>query len=242
MQKQILVGRQNKIFLTAKWTNLIITSYKVKPELLEPHLPRGLWLDTIDGNAFISLVAFDFTDTRLKGLKIPFHINFPEINLRFYVKDDRRRGVVFIREFVPKFFISLIANKVYNENYKCIDMRSRAKENGKIFLNHTIKLKGREYQINIESENKSFLPETNTTEHFFKEHEWGFGTSRSGETLIYKVEHTFWEIYPIIKYEHNFDFGAIYGKKWKYLNNETPYNITFAKGSKIKVFKAEKLK
>jgi uncharacterized protein YqjF (DUF2071 family) len=241
------VSRQNKLFLSAKWTNLIIATYKVNPVLLEPHLPKGLLLDTIDGNAFVSLVAFDFTDTRLKGLRIPFHVNFPEINLRFYVKDGNRRGVVFISEFVPKFFISLIANKVYNESYKCIDMKSNIMRNGKIFLNHVIRPKNsqnqiNEYQIKVECDNKPFLPPVDSTEHYFKEHEWGFGKNKKGETLIYRVEHPNWEIYPITKFEHNFDFEAIYEKKWKILDDEAPYNVTFAKGSEIKVFETKILR
>src|SRR5438552_16138448 len=97
-----------KVFLTARWENLIITTFKIEPALLIPHIPSGLEPDTIDGSAFVSLVAFDFADTKVIGMKVPFNVNFPEINLRFYVKDKNKRGVVFIREFVPKIFIPVI--------------------------------------------------------------------------------------------------------------------------------------
>lgn len=90
-----------KTFLTAKWKNLIYVTYDIDPEFLLPHLPKGLNLDTIDGRAFVSFVAFDFEGVRIKGIKIPFHCNFPEINLRFYVNKNGKRGVVFIKEFVP---------------------------------------------------------------------------------------------------------------------------------------------
>jgi uncharacterized protein YqjF (DUF2071 family) len=214
--------------------------------MLDEYIPGGLEADTIDGNAFVSLVAFDFNDTCVKGMKIPFHINFPEINLRFYVKEksnknQSRRGVVFIREFVPKFFISLVANKVYNENYTAIDMSSRAEKNGKISINHTIKLNGKEYNINAEADNKSYVPPVDSAEHFFKEHEWGFGVNKRGETLIYRVQHPVWEIYPLTNIEHNFDFGVIYGNKWKSLNDDKPYNFAFAKGSEVKVYKGNLL-
>lgn len=231
-----------KVFLTARWENLIIISYKVKPEILEPYMPRGLEADTIDGNAFVSLVAFSFLETKVKGIKIPFHVNFPEINIRFYVKNNEKRGVVFIREFVPKSLIAYFANLLYNENYKSISMKNYSEKNGKVFLNHTIRLNGKEYQINIEAENKPYFPPVNSTEHFFKEHEWGFGIARKGEPMIYRVEHPFWEIYPVIKYENNFDFGEIYSRKWEFLNKENPYNITLARGSAVKVYDGEVLK
>jgi len=233
---------QNKVFLTARWENLIIISYKVRPELLEAYIPEGFELDTINGSAFVSIVAFDFLDTKVKGLKIPFHVNFPEINLRFYVKNKEKRGVVFIREFAPRFFIAYFANLFYNENYRAISMNNHLEQNGKIFLNHTINFKGKKYQINLEAENKPYMPASDSTEHFFKEHEWGFGIAKTGETIIYKVEHPLWEVYPIVKFEHNFDFGAIYGEKWQSLNGEDPYNVAFAKGSPVKVFSGEILK
>lgn len=227
------------VFLTARWENLVLITYKVEPELLSLNMPPGLEADTIDGSAFISLVAFDFLDTKVKGIKFPFHVNFPEINLRFYVKNREKRGVVFIKEFVPKTLIPLIANKLYNENYECVPMKTSLEKNGRILLNHTITLVKKEYQINIEAENKPYQPATDSIEHFFKEHEWGFGTSGQNRLLSYRVEHPFWEIYPVKKFEHNFNFGEIYGKRWAILDNNSPFNVTFAKGSEIKVFGAE---
>jgi len=152
-----------KIFLTARWENLIIITYKVEHGLLIPYLPPGFEPDTIDGSAFVSLVAFNFADTKVKGVRVPFNVNFPEINLRLYVKNNDKRGVVFIREFVPKIFIPLIANTLYNENYKCIPMKSSLSANGTIKLNHTIEFNNKCYSITAEAENKSFIPAENST-------------------------------------------------------------------------------
>jgi uncharacterized protein YqjF (DUF2071 family) len=236
------LSAQGKVFLTARWENLIIISYKVKPEILVPHMPPGLEADTIDGNAFVSLVAFDFLDTKVKGMKFPFHINFPEINLRFYVKNKEKRGVVFIREFVPRSMIAFFANAFYNENYRAVKMTSKIEKTGKISLYHALNFKGKRYQIAVEALDKPGMSPAGSAEHFFKEHEWGFGTSRNNEVFIYKVEHPFWKTYPITKFEHNFDFSAIYDKKLENLNNEVPYNITFAKGSVVKVYNGRMLK
>lgn len=237
--------KPDKLFLSAKWENLILITYDVDPEMLEQHLPRGLELDTINGRAFVSLVAFDFIENRVKGLKIPFHINFPEINLRFYVKSTvngiSRRGVVFLREFVPKLAITFIANSLYSEKYTTVKMNSRIETNGVVFAEHKLSIHKNNYFIAIEAENKPYLPGTDTIEHFFKEHKWGFGTSGRGNTLIYKVEHPFWEIYPVIKFDHNIDFAALYGNNWAELNEKSPYNVTFAKGSSIKVYGGKKL-
>jgi uncharacterized protein YqjF (DUF2071 family) len=228
-----------KIFLTARWENLILVTYKTDPDFLKPYLPEGLELDTIDGSAFLSLVAFDFIDTKVKGIYIPFNVNFPEINLRFYVKNKEQRGVVFVREFVPNHLTVIGANIFFNENYKRINIKNEISIDDKIFLMHTIEINSKEYFIKVLAENKPYMPPENSAEHFFKEHEWGFGTTRSGKTLVYRVEHPYWEVYPVTDFETNIDYGEVYGNHWKFLNGQKPYNITLAKGSAIKVFNAE---
>lgn len=200
------------------------------------YMPAGLEPDTISGKAFVSLVAFDFLNTKVISVKIPFHVNFPEINLRFYAKSKEKRGVVFISELVPKFFIARIANMLYNENYKSIKMSSSVEINEKIIVEHKICIEGRKFKLSIEGENKPYMPSKDSLEHFFKEHQWGFGLSKKGSTLVYRVEHPFWQIYPVKKYFLDLDFGILYGKSWEFLNSEKPFNITLAAGSEIKVF------
>lgn len=239
--RQIYSFMSEKLFLSARWENLVLVTYKVPSKILAEHIPKGLEPDTINGDAFVSLVAFDFLDTKVKGVKIPFHVNFPEINLRAYVKNKEKRGVIFIREFVPRFFISLVANTLYNEKYRSAQMKSSLTLNGKIDLTHNMKFKGKEYTLSLQAKNQPHMPGHDSTEHFFKEHEWGFGTNRAGQPLMYRVEHPFWDIFPVTRFEHNFDFGAIYGLKWRFLNSEKPYNVTFAKGSPIKVYSGKLL-
>lgn len=233
-------GKQ-KLFLQARWENLCLFTYSVSPDVLGPYLPDSLKADTINNKAFLSLVAFDFIDTKVKGIKIPFHVNFPEINLRFYVRNNEKRGVVFIREFVPRYFISLFANMLYNENYESIKMKSRIIVNNERKVNHEITIGGKNFSIKLTAENKPYMPSEASLEHFFKEHEWGFAKSKSGETLIYRVEHPNWVVFPVKNYALNFDFGRIYGENWNFLNNEKPFNITLALGSEIKVFSPQKL-
>ncbi len=115
-------------FLTAEWRKLIMAQYEVPPATLAPWLPQGLELDLFQGRCYASLVGFLFDRVRIKGLAIPFHTRFEEVNLRFYVArtepdGTRKRGVVFIREFVPRAAITLIANSLYEEPYATLPMR-----------------------------------------------------------------------------------------------------------------------
>ncbi len=240
-----------KPFLTAEWRKLILLTYSVEPALLEAHLPEGLELDTYKGRTFVSFVAFDFLNTKVKGIPIPFHINFPEINLRFYVRRKDadgtvRRGVVFIKELVPRYWVALIARKVYNEPYQCIPMRSTTLLNNKeseILISHHIKYEETEYDFEFTVENQPQMPPPDSTAHFFKEHEWGFGLNRNGQLTEYKVEHPEWSVYPLKKrFKLNIDFGHVYGEQWSFLNTQIPFNVTVAEGSDIKVFPGKVVK
>src|SRR5687767_14935752 len=73
-------------FLTAEWRKLIMANYIIEPDLLKKYLPLKTELDLWNDKCYVSLVGFMFQDVRVKGLRIPFHVNFPEINLRFYVR------------------------------------------------------------------------------------------------------------------------------------------------------------
>lgn len=105
-------------FLTAEWKNLILVSWAIDPSLLEARISQGTELDSHEGNTYVSLVAFEFLNTRVRGVAIPGHRDFIEVNLRFYVRRDDRRGVVFIKEIVPKPMIAWVARTVYGEPYE----------------------------------------------------------------------------------------------------------------------------
>lgn len=226
-----------KKFLTAEWNHLINITYAVDPEVLKPYLPKGLSLDLIQGKAFVSLVAFEFNSVRVKGMRIPFHTNFPEINLRFYVNQNGKRGVVFIKEFVPKYFVALVANKIYNEPYHSIPMKVRTKITvDQIVSEHNFHYDTSPFNVSVTASNKAYIPEAESMEHFFKEHEIGFGRDKKGNTLSYLVKHPVWEIFPVEKYSLNVNFEKVYGKNWKFLNSTEPHHVLFAKGSEVSVF------
>lgn len=230
-----------KPFLTAEWRKLILLTYSVSPRLVQTYLPDGLEPDTIDGRAFVSLVAFEFRNTKVRGLPVPFHINFPEINLRCYVKHGEDRGVLFIKEFVPRKCIALVANRVYNEPYEAIGMTSDSYLRGEqLVVEHEFKYDDRVNEIRFIVEKEPVVPDSTTNDHFFKEHEWGYGVNHKNQLTKYRVEHPVWRVFPLkTRFHLDVDFGSLYGEQWAFLNAKIPYNILVAEGSKIKVFPGE---
>jgi len=223
-------------FLTAKWANVALLTYAVDPEVLEPLLPPECQLDLRDGRAFVSLVAFDFLDTRVHGIPWPGYRNFPEINLRFYVRHGEHRGVSFIQEFVPQRLVAFMARTFYNEPYRAAAMVSKTTSNDEtIEVEHQLNYGGRQHRLKLCGSISGFLPADDSIEHFFKEHSWGFGTSRHRQLLRYRVIHPQWNIWPLKSWELDWDWSAVYGNRWSFLQKAEPYSVIFAEGSDVRV-------
>ena len=228
-------------FLTAAWRKLIMAQYAVEPATLAPYLPEGVELDLFDGACFVSMVGFLFDDVRLKGMPIPFHTRFPEVNLRFYVRRVERdgtvrRGVVFVREYVPKPAITIIANTIYEEPYATLPMRYAIRRTGDTLqAEYDWKHRGRWYSLGVQAAAQAEPIAPGSAEEFTTEHYWGFTKRTRGATSQYAVKHPSWVIYPVRQYRFAVDFARLYGARFAGLNGQEPDNILLAEGSAVSV-------
>ncbi|MFC3158591.1 hypothetical protein SAMN05443633_11748 [Chryseobacterium arachidis] len=225
-------------FLKAEWRKLAIINYEINPKILEKYLPKGTELDFYQGKCYVSLVGFMFLNTKLLGLSIPFHRNFEEVNLRFYVKkkegDEWKRGVVFIKEIVPKPSLSFVANSVYKEHYKTMPMKNKIHQKGEELL---IKYSWKDktwHSIEITAENVPLKMESNSEFEFITEHYYGF-TKKENKTSEYEVCHPKWEYYVVKNHQLEIDFQTVYGNDFEYLNHQKPISVMLAEGSEIEV-------
>ncbi len=231
------------VFLTAEWRKLALAQYTVDPQILLKYLPPHTELDTWQGKCYVSLVGFMFMNVKLLGVNIPFHTNFEEVNLRFYVRyKDRKewkRGVVFVKEIVPLPAITFVANTIYKEKYQTLPMKHVwiAQENqlevdylwkNKIWNNFQVVANPHSVEIASGSE-----------EEFITEHYWGYTNIGNNKTSEYGVEHPRWQVYPVKSYKINADFGVNYGNDFAFLNHAQPDSVFLAEGSEIKVLKGK---
>ncbi len=222
-------------FLTARWEHLALISYSVDDALLLPRLAPGLELDRFRGRACVSLVAFMFRETRVRGVRIPGHVNFPEINLRFYVRSGDRRGVMFIREIVPRRAISTVARVLYNEPYVTRRIDASIRESGgRVEASYALHDKGL-HLIGVNAIATPALTPEDSDEHWFKEHQWGFGADRRGRPLTYEVRHPHWRVYPDANLHLDFDWAQVYGEPWSVLQDAEPISVVLAEGSEVEV-------
>jgi uncharacterized protein YqjF (DUF2071 family) len=225
--------------MTAEWHHVLGVTYAVDGTLLEDHLPRGARIDELDGSPRVSLVAFGFRHTRVHGLPIPGHVTFPEINLRFYVSMHGERAVVFIREFVPRPAISLVARALYNEPYRTIQMRELAIEpgpgpDGRLGVRHRF---GRRLRNSVEAwaDPVAREPAEGSPEYWLTHHHVGLGVARGGRTRSYRVEHPVWALHEVHDLRLHVDFAALYGERWGLLAGAEPSHVTLAAGSDVRI-------
>ncbi|MFZ1132587.1 MAG: DUF2071 domain-containing protein, partial [Terriglobales bacterium] len=228
--------------------HLAMLNYEVDPALLLPFVPAGTQLDSWNGRVFVSLVGFRFLKTRLLGcLPIPMHSNFDEVNLRFYVRrqvnGEVRRGVVFIRELVPRWAIAFVARTVYNENYLALPMAHelRSVPGNRLSVAYRWRNAKRWSEINLETSGPPELPVVGSVEQFITEHYWGYAAQPAGGCVEYRVAHPSWRVWQAPHSAFQGDAEKLYGKEIAALLQREPQCAFLAEGSPVSVMRGQKL-
>jgi len=235
-------------FLTAQWRYLAMLNYEVPPEILAPLVPRGTELDSWQGMTFASLVGFLFLDTRVRGLAIPGHRNFEEVNLRFYVRrraeDGWRRGVVFVKEIVPRLAIAATARLLYGEKYVALPMRHSITgdpDRGGMQVAYGWRHRGRWNGLDAMVSGTPREAEPGSEEEFITEHYWGYSSLRGGGSVEYQVEHPRWRVWPLQQPVLDCDVAALYGRPFGDPLGTEPSSAFLADGSGVAVYSGVRL-
>jgi len=231
-------------FLSAEWKNLLMLNYAVDASLLERFIPAGTELDTFEGEAYLSLVGFEFNRTRIFGVPAPFHQSFEEVNLRFYIRRSSKRGVVFILEFVPKYAVAAIARLAFNENYSCVAMSHRieaAAEDENVKAEYSWGSGADRSSIWIETEGADFLPPEGSISQFITEHYWGYAAQPNGRCLEYEVQHPRWNVRSAKRAGFSGNAAAFYGNEIAECLMRNPDSGFLAEGSGVTVSQGKRI-
>ncbi|MFL6520313.1 MAG: YqjF family protein [Chthoniobacterales bacterium] len=228
-------------FLTANWRYLAMLNFAVDAKILQPLVPVETELDFHAGQTFVSVVGFLFLDTRVVGLPIPLHRNFEEVNLRFYVRrksaNEWRRGVVFVRELVPRRAIALVARTFYGEPYLALPMRHVLEhEDGRVFAEYKWRRGGRWETLSMTATGEPQSAACGSHEEFITEHYWGY-TARRGGCSEYRVEHPHWRLWKAATMKFEADVATLYGPQFVETLAAPPFSGFLADGSRIEVHK-----
>lgn len=242
------LGHMPEPFLTAEWRALLMVNYAIDPAVLEPYLPRGVELDLWQGEALASMVGFLFLKTRVLGVPVPFHQDFEEVNLRFYVRrrtpEGWQRGVVFVRELVPRLAIAMVARVIYNEPYLAVPMRHRVPSGFRESAGRGERTgdfefgwryRGRWHTLSARTAGEPQPLAPGGAAEFIFEHYWGYTRQRDGGTVEYQVEHPRWRIWEAERAHLECDIAALYGPAFVLALSAPPRSAFVAEGSPVLV-------
>ena len=235
-------------FLTARWESLVLLNYVCPRRLLEPLVPAGTELDVWEGRMLVSLVGFLFVDTRLKGVPLPGHRTFEEVNLRFYVRrttpeGEVRRAVVFIRELVPRTAIAALARWTYNEPYLAVpmshDITLDPSSGGHVAYGW--RHQDGDYRLAATVTGSAQPLVRGSEAEFITEHYWGYTRQRDGGTLEYHVQHPAWSVWPSAGGSFTGPAEALYGADFAAVFSPGPCSTFVAVGSEVAVMVGERI-
>ena len=226
---------------------IAMANYAIDPRFLRDLIPAGTELDLFEGRTYLSLVGFRFLRTRVRGLWIPFHSDFDEVNLRFYVKrtvgGETRRGVVFIREIVPRFAIAKVAQMVYGERYIALPMRHRiagpTSEGGRVSVEYGWRIDGRWNLLRMQAEGRPAPVAGGSLQQFITEHYWGYTRQPDGRTIEYQVTHEPWRVWTATGVTFEGDCGSIYGADLAECLTRPPDSAFLGEGSAVAVMRGQ---
>ncbi len=240
-------GDGKKVFLTAEWKHLAMLNYEIEPTVVMPFVPLGTELDLWNGKVLVSVVGFLFVKTRVFGFPIPFHRDFEEVNLRIYVRrkaeDGWRRGVVFIKEIVPRAAIALAARKLYNEPYIALPTAHRIEEERGVVKSaeYSWQLGGQQNGLKLTTRGAPQVLCAGSDAEFITEHYWGYNAQRNGSTLEYRVVHPRWRVYEVADVKLDCDIAGLYGKQFCDSLSCKPASSFLAEGSAVTVYQGLRL-
>ena len=225
-------------------------NYEIPPAVLAPLVPKHTVLDLFDGRALASIVGFRFLNTRVLGVPVPFHRHFDEVNLRFYVKrpmpdGTARRGVVFVRELVPRAAIAWTARLCYNEPYTAVPMHSRVPPTlmaspGRLMYGWFGNAQHQQVSATAEGEPQPLVPGSEA--EFIAEHYWGYTPQRNGSTVEYQVAHPSWRVWQASAPSFNADVRGLYGAAFEAPLSAPPRSLFVAEGSPVTVYRPTRLR
>lgn len=173
-----------------EWNDAIFLHWKVDLALLRKLVHKDIEIDLFEGEAWVSLVAFDMENIKLKKFPaFPPVSNFHEINIRTYVKHEHKTGVYFLSLEASKKLSTYIAKTISELPYRYSKM-SREE--------NYYKSANIQYQDRFELNFKVGKEKTNKT----KLDKWlteRYALFQEGKTCIneFEIHHPEWPIFDV---------------------------------------------
>jgi len=224
-------------------------NYRVDPATLRALVPRGTELDDFRGDHFVSVVGFLFLGTKVRGVPVPFHRDFEEVNLRFYVRrearDELRRGVAFVKELVPRRAIAWLARRSLQRELRSLCRCGIASlPPTRLLAPIRSAMRGSSERIGTRSRSRRRHSQRRprpTRRSASSPSILGYARQRDGGTVEYQVEHPPWSVSHAIRASLEANVEQLYGTAFAPLLQGAPASAFLADGSAVAVHQGRRV-
>ena len=186
------VSKSNPLLLQ-KWETLSFMHWSVDKKIISKYIPNGLTLDLYENGAYIGLIPFMMKNVRPRwGFSVPFISNFPEFNIRTYVKKGNKRGVFFLTLDAQSIITRIYASNFFHLPYRY----SRGyviRKNGSFLWSSNRLYKGFELEGSCEGYGEFEYAEKDSLEEFFFERYYLY-ISSNNQIKSGRIKHHKWKI------------------------------------------------
>lgn len=175
----------------AGWRRTVFIHYEVDPAALQPQVPFPL--DTRDGKAYVSLVAFTLADLRFAAGGPPFSTH-GFLNVRAYTRDN---GIYFLSEWLPNPLCVFLGPRLYGLPYRRgrLDY-AHLHESGRLHGRVEDRVGALEYDAAVDPRARFEPCAAGSLDEFLLERYTAF-TKRGATERLFRVWHRPWPQVPI---------------------------------------------
>jgi uncharacterized protein YqjF (DUF2071 family) len=184
--------------MTQTWHQLLFAHWAVPPETMRPLVPAAFEIDVFDGRAWIGIVPFYMTNVAPRFVpSLPWVSEFPELNVRTYVRVGNRPGVYFFSLDAGSALAVHTARTLLNLPYHSAAMTMTSGNDGVVYESRRDAV-GRpaEFRAVYGSTGDVFTAAHGSLEYFLTERYCLYHVTRRGRPYRLDIHHPPWPLQP----------------------------------------------
>jgi uncharacterized protein YqjF (DUF2071 family) len=198
--------------MTQTWHDLVFAHWRVEPRQLLTKVPEEFPIDLFEGAAWIGIVPFRMTNVAPRGVpSMPWISEFPEVNVRTYVRIGDRPGIYFFSLDAGSAVAVHAARTLLNLPYysasmtvtpmgSSIEYRSERNDDTSAILSGTYGPTG-----------EPFVAATGSLEYFLTERYCLYNLDHRGRPYRLEIHHPPWLLQPAHAQFTRNTMGAVNG-------------------------------
>jgi len=180
-----------------EWHQVLFLHWPFSYEQVQALLPRSLTLDTYDKQPWISIVAFDIRNFRLRALPAILGLShFPEINLRTYVTHQDKPGIYAFSLDVNNLLTVFGAKWLFHLNYYYAQMAFHTKSENTYFssIRRTTSDQASNFHASYMPKGEAFQVQDGTLSYWLSERYCIYSLDRQQHIYRNEIIHPAWRL------------------------------------------------